>query len=216
MPASTVAAVLAATAPLATAAVEFALMEHIGDGMYGDDNAAHVWMSQEIPEHRGSEFDAFIALDNFSTTRDVTLTRLQVMAVTNTYSFDDLTFRVSVFSSLDAAASSVIGDVYSAEFEQPTASVGGFWLDFDISADIGPGDYWISVIATSETNQFWIYPSYLGDRTAFVVRVPDGLATAILAQGGPADLAYNLYAIPTPGTAAALALAGLAAARRRR
>jgi hypothetical protein len=184
-----------------------------------------------------SQFDpatpggVFATVDNFTVSplaegpaSQVRLTRFQaiVTGLQNFASFDLVqSWNVQLFSSLAAAASSHIGDVYSATFSAPTLLTDGYsplgeLATFDIDAVVSPGEYWVALTmgnVGAENGTVGIRHSVLGDGPCYFA-VPSQQSSFPL--GNPA--AYRMFgeAVPGPGASAALGVGLLLLGRRRR
>ena len=177
------------------------------------------------------------AIDDFLVTAPVTLGSVEAVIGffnTATPNFANITsWRVEIYSSPTAAASSLVGDVASVgglssasnvPFGGPAAQMRQLVLLNIASANItlGAGTYWIGVIPVmnfgSGFGQTGIAPSTIGNLNAEQANPGGGFAFPgnHAAIAGGANLAYRINEIPAPGALAILGLAGLIGTSRRR
>ena len=215
-----------ATCAIGTFATADVIMDQIG-AWDGSDLNGNISGSQD--------FDAYgvydiVAIDDFSIGSSMNLTSASmVLAGWNGYAGTAgiMGYTVSIFSSLDAAGTSIYGDVVSEYFD--TTSVSGSWtgvgdlITFDLSGiELGAGSYWIGITpfnGFAANGQTGVLQSVIGDGVSAQAN-PAGAFGFGPYQMTEANYAYSLEgdlgAIPAPGALALLGLAGIASRRRRK
>jgi hypothetical protein len=146
-------------------------------------------------------------------------------------------FNVEIYSSTAAAAASLTGDVFSANFGGPSASVNfaGFFsfdgpdandadiVSFDVNINLGAGTYYVAIVPQVDfgaTGQSAIATSSLnwaGTNPGSGQANPNGgFGFPFNFQASTQNLAYRISAVPAPGALLLLGLAGVCGTRRRR
>jgi hypothetical protein len=132
---------------------------------------------------------------------------------------------VQIYSSLELSFMSLEGDVASLTFATPdslTTGYASFFGDpvelaqFDVDIVVDPGQYWMTVAMEndgSENGTFGIAHSSLGDGSSWFSGPGAGASIPVSNAAG-----YRIFgeAVPGPGAAMLLAIAGVAGPRRRR
>jgi len=133
-------------------------------------------------------------------------------------------YTVNIYSSIEAAGASLIGDVYSST---GSASGDGGWTGsgelMSMLTDgltLGAGTYLLSVTPRNDfgsNGQTGIMTSDLGNANGYQANPNGGFGFGPYQQTG-ANYAYGMSGslVPAPGALALLGLAGLAGTRRRR
>lgn len=134
-----------------------------------------------------------------------------------------LGYNVSIYSSVEAAGSSLVGDVFALSTDSASDSAdwagGGNLMTVDLGGvSLAGGTYYIAVYATNyfmDNGQTGIYQSDIGDGSGAQAN-PGGSFGFGPYQYTGANYAYAIDGtIPAPGALALLAIGGLAVRRRR-
>lgn len=227
-------AVLCLAAAVSSFASAVVIMDHIGANP-ADVSATSTGASQDFE----TSLDAYDigVLDNFNTTAQTTITSVDAfMGGWNGFtSFTNIQFyRVEIFSSVAAAASSLTGDVGSATVGAGSAIVNTAYTGEAASALVTlpvsivvptAGTYFVSVMARMDftpNGQVGIRASNYGGAfpggTDAMQANPGGGFGAGTSFAWPNMAAYRIEGsvVPEPTTMAGLGLALVALARRRR
>ena len=173
---------------------------------------------------------SIVAMDDFSISEDMNLTSASmILGGWNGYPGDPglvQGYTISIFSSVEAAAGNLFGDVLAVWSDPVAADAawtgGGHLMTFDLGgAFLAAGDYWLGITPLNHFaaggGQTGVWQSDIGDNSGHQANPGGGFGMPGNWQATNANYAYSLEgtAIPAPGALALLGLAGFAGRRRR-
>jgi len=214
------------TCSLGSLASADVIMDQIGSWDGANVAAGTISASQDFDEY--GAYDV-VAMDNFSASSAMNLSSASmVIGGWNGYAGTDgvIGYTVSIFSSVDAAAGSIYGDVMSLYFD--AGAVNSEWagdgtlISFDLGGySIAAGDYYIGITPANvfgTNGQTGVYSSDIGDNSGYQAN-PTG-AFGFITQATGLNYAYALEGdfagVPAPGAIALLGLCGVVSRRRRK
>lgn len=224
---------LAAGLLAGTAPAQHFLLNQIGDTSGTVTHMPGAWFSQTVTDL--PNFSTALVDDFFANSYELRLTAVQAAVSTNSGSnnFNLVTgWRVEIYSSASAAATSLTGDVFSTTVGTGAVTLTPFtntpsFADQLVNIPIdfvlpGAGTYWVAVMPVADSTDFFLVNNSTlpGNLNAVQGNPGGGFPFPGGLNATNNNAAYAVVAVPEPGTV----LAGLAAsgsvallwARRRR
>ncbi len=220
------AAIIAVSISSSVVDAEIIILDQIGESpssLAGSSSSS--MFNPGTPEYGGVTMDNF-AIDGspFGDASSMRITSIEavVAGLWDFVSWDLVdSWSVQIYSSVDAAKHTVIGDVYSQSFTEPSTLKLGYdnlyddaLASFNVDFVLDPGEYWLSVVMGNEydlNGVVGIRHSQLGDGQSWLVSSPGGESAKVNAS------AYRIKGtvVPAPSAWVALALVGVVRRRRR-
>jgi hypothetical protein len=159
---------------------DFVIIDQIGED--NDDFYLGTRTYPSTDYDPNTPFD-YMAIDNFTLTERTTITQVDVLyALGGAFGNPVEDWRVSIFTSTDAAVASLEGDAFFQVLDAPSATISGVGVygsstidlvSFELTgATLEPGEYWVTVMSVSYEfahGQMITFGTTLGDQEAYRV-----------------------------------------------